>query len=478
MRRRLAPVAAGLLVAASMPPWGWWPLAFVGCAWYARLAGRSRTPFRTGALWALGWFLPSLVWMWWLTAPGYVAACAAFAAMHGAAGALSTVIGRAAPHLHRPALIATHALAETARLSVPFGGVPLATIAISQSQSPFARFATVGGAVLVCWVVLAVAFSERKLRALAVSLVVLAVAAPFTSVRADGEARFAVVQGGGEQGTHAIDTDPRAVFDAHIDATRTVTDGSALTAVVWPENVINISGRGTFEGSAEHAAVTAEARRLGVPFVVGITENSPDGRGFTNAQVVVQPDGTVTARYDKRRRVPFGEYMPMRGVLDAIGAPVELVPRDAVAGTGPAFVDANDVRMAVAISWEVFFGGRVNEGVEAGGRVIVNPTNGSSYTLTVLQTQQLASSRVRAREQGRWVVQAAPTGFSAFVSPSGTVTERTSIGERRVITETVGLRSGSTPYARTGNAPYIWALLLWLCALSIGASRANKKGRS
>ena len=168
----------------------------------------------------------------------------------------------------------------------------------------------------------------------------------------------------------------------------------------------------------------------------------------------------------------------MRGVLDAIGAPVELVPRDAVAGTGPAFVDANDVRMAVAISWEVFFGGRVNEGVEAGGRVIVNPTNGSSYTLTVLQTQQLASSRLRAREQGRWVVQAAPTGFSAFVSPSGTVTERTSIGERRVITATVGLRSGSTPYARTGNAPYIWALLLWLCALSIAASRANQKGRS
>lgn len=478
MRKQLAPAAAGVLVAASMPPWGWWPLAFVGCAWYARLAQRSRHPFRTGALWALGWFLPSLVWMWWLTAPGYVAACAAFALLHGSAGAMSSVIGRAAPHLHRPALVATHALAETARLSVPFGGVPLATLAISQSQSPVARFATVGGAVLVCWTVMGIAFSERKVRAAAIALVVLVFAAPFGSVRDDGEARFAVVQGGGEQGTHAIDTDPRAVFDAHIAATHTVTDGDGLTAVIWPENVINISGRGVFEGSAEHAAIGAEARRLGVPFVVGITENSRDGRGFTNAQVVVQPDGAVTARYDKRRRVPFGEYMPLRGVLDAVGAPVELVPRDAVAGTGPAFVDANDVRMAVAISWEVFFGGRVNEGVEAGGRVIVNPTNGSSYTLTVLQTQQLASSRLRAREQGRWVVQAAPTGFSAFVSPSGQVSERTSIGERRVIVATVGLRSGSTPYARTGNAPYIWALLLWSCALSISASRANKKGRS
>jgi apolipoprotein N-acyltransferase len=194
--------------------------------------------------------------------------------------------------------------------------------------------------------------------------------------------------------------------------------------------------------------------------------------------VVVQPDGRISDRYDKKRRVPFGEYMPLRGVLDALGAPVELVPRDAVAGTSPAFVDVNGVRIAVAISWEVFFGGRVNEGVAAGGRVVLNPTNGSSYTLSILQTQQLASSRIRAREQGRWVIQAAPTGFSAFVSPEGKVTARTTISERRVIVGTVTLRTGRTPYSRLGNAPYIGALLLWLCILSLRAARANRIGRS
>jgi apolipoprotein N-acyltransferase len=479
MVRRLVPsFVAGLLVAASMPPWGWWPLAFVGCAWYARLAERTPMPFRTGMAWALGWFVPSLVWMWWLTAPGYMLACIAFAALHGAAGTVASVVGGAAPHLRRPALVAAHALAETARLSVPFGGVPLATLAISQSQSPLARFATVGGAVLVCWVAMGIAFTEHRTRAVLMAVALLFVAAPFGSVRTDGTARFAVVQGGGEQGTHAVDTDPRTVFDAHIDATRTIDDASGITAVVWPENVINISGRGSFEGSAEKRAVAAEAKRLGVPFIVGITEDAPGGAGFTNAQVVVQPDGSITARYDKRRRVPFGEYMPMRGVLDALGAPVELVPRDAVAGTGPAFLDANNVRAAVAISWEVFFGGRVNEGVASGGRVILNPTNGSSYTLTVLQTQQLASSRVRAREQGRWVVQAAPTGFSAFVSPDGSVIERTRISERRVITAGVELRSGRTPYSRTGNEPWVLALVAWLCVLAMRAGRANRRGRS
>jgi apolipoprotein N-acyltransferase len=267
------------------------------------------------------------------------------------------------------------------------------------------------------------------------------------------------------------------VFEAHLATTRTITPRADRTAVVWPENVINITGDGTFAASRERDEIAAEARRLGVPFVVGITEDTGDGR-FTNAQVVVQPDGSVTDRYDKKRRVPFGEYMPMRSILDSLGAPVELVPRDAVPGTAPGHLDVDGVRMAVAISWEVFFGGRVNEGIDGGAQVIVNPTNGSSYTWTILQTQQVASSRIRAREQGRWVLQVAPTGFSAFVSPDGEVLERTGISERRVIERTVDLHTGRTPYSRLGNAPYIWALLAALGFLLLRARGANRRGRS
>ena len=64
--------------------------------------------------------------------------------------------------------------------------------------------------------------------------------------------------------------------------------------------------------------------------------------GFRNAQVIVTEDGEVIDRYDKVRRVPFGEYVPLRGLLEALGAPIDLVPRDAVAGTGPAYLDLPD----------------------------------------------------------------------------------------------------------------------------------------
>lgn len=279
--------------------------------------------------------------------------------------------------------------------------------------------------------------------------------------------RVVAVQGGGPQGTRAIDTNPRDVVVRHLQATRTVEAPSGddapvdvpIDLIVWPENVIDVDD---FETSPEFDEVVAEARRLDAPIAVGITEDVDDAT-FTNAQVVVTQEGTILDRYDKVRRVPFGEYMPLRGLLKTLGAPVDQVPRDAVAGTGSAYLDIPiqgvEERASVAISWEIFFGGRVREGVEAGAGFVLNPTNGSSYTWTVLQSQQVASSRLRAQETGRWVVQVSPTGFSAVVDPEGRVYDRTRVSEQAVLDRVIQIRSGDTIYVSLGDGPWIVLLL-------------------
>src|SRR4051795_3558194 len=85
-RRLILPgrcVLAGLCIAASVPPWGWWPLAFVGIALLDRLiAGQPRRArFLRMSLVAACWLYPSTVWMFDLTAPGYLIASAFYAAM-------------------------------------------------------------------------------------------------------------------------------------------------------------------------------------------------------------------------------------------------------------------------------------------------------------------------------------------------------------------------------------------------------------
>jgi apolipoprotein N-acyltransferase len=320
--------------------------------------------------------------------------------------------------------------------------------------------------------------TQRRIRVALTLLILIGAASRWDGTTDTGRTvHLTAIQGGGEQGTHAIDTDPRDVFLRHLALTKSLQPDATRTAVVWPENVINVSATGLFFDSREYSELLTESRRLKVPFVVGITEDAGD-KAFTNAQVVIDPIEGITSRYDKVRRVPFGEYVPMRSLLASLGAPTHLVPRDARSGDARGWIDIANERASVAISWEVFFGGRVNEGIVDGAGYIINPTNGSSYTWTILQTQQVASSRLRAQEQGRWLLQISPTGFSAFVDPDGRVHDRTQISEAAIIDRTIPIRSGRTLYSRAGNAVYIALLIAGAILIARRSRRAFPRGAS
>ncbi len=208
------------------------------------------------------------------------------------------------------------------------------------------------------------------------------------------------------------------------------------------------------------------------------------GRGepgrITNAQVVVTPDGEVTSRYDKVRRVPFGEYVPMRGLLEALGAPVDQVRTNAVPGTTPAVIELPDgTKLGVVISWEVFFGGRAREGVKHGGVGHHQPD----------QRRQLhghrASRPSRSRRAG-----CAPSRPGAGscrprrqASPRscrrrGVVHQRTGVSERAVITREIDLRSGRTWYMTIGDGPWIVVVLVFLVAVWFAAGAALDRRRA
>jgi apolipoprotein N-acyltransferase len=484
-------LGAGALTALSLPPWGFWPLAFIGVVLFDVCLGANptrRERFRFGALFGAGWMYLGMGWMVQLTPPGYIAAGLIFTTFHSvAAGFAPTgrwrVIGRPA----------AHTLVEALRLSFPFGGVPLATLGVSQVGGPFADIAAVGGVILLTWAVFQIGFAltetassvwqpiwrswrsspevtPHRIGRIAVAVViVLMLFAPNGSATGD-VLSVAVVQGGGRQGTSALEVPSSLVTQRHLEATATIGIDRDVDFVLWPENTIDVDDQRStpefedFSNSPIRDAVAAEAARLDAPIAVGITEDTrvedPASSRYTNAQVVVTPDGEIVSRYDKVRRVPFGEYVPFRGVLEKISSAVDQVG-EAVAGTERAFLDlpatddAPSVRMATVISWEVFFGGRAREGVVDGATVIINPTNGASYTGTIVQTQQVASSRLRAIETGRWVIQAAPTGFSAIIDADGTVLQRTAVSEQRVLYADVPLRTGSTWYRTIGDGPFI-----------------------
>ena len=457
-------IAAGLAIAASIPPWGWWPLAFVGIALLDHLIADQPWPARFRRTWlvAAAWLFPAMLWMFDLTAPGYPVAAALFAGYFGLAAAL-TPGGR-----HRRVVLpGAIALAELARWSWPFGGVPLAHLAMSQVETPLLGLARLGGPLLVVVAVVIVgqalaAVAARDLRpaGLGMSVVVVLLVAALAHPRSDvvDEIDVALVQGGGPQRTRASSDQQPVVLGRHVEASRLVE--GPVDLIVWPENVVN-PGRFLSEAAArsivEQVAADNDASVLAGWFL-------PISDAFTvNYQSTITPDGTEIDRYDKVQLVPFGEFVPLRGLIELLND--EIPGRDVLRGETAPVLDTPVGPVGVAISWEGFFETRSRHAVREGAQLLTNPTNGSSYWLTQVQTQQLASNQLRSVENDRWVLQVAPTGFSAIIDPDGTVIQRTGISERAVLQAPVELRDGRTLASRVG----FWPVLIYgLAALLLG----------
>lgn len=497
---------AGLFMALSVPPWGFWPLAFIGLAiFYRRLAGLSaRGRAGTGLIVGIFMFGPTLYWATNFTYPGWVILVlleSGFLAV--AAGLVPADRGRAVAF---PGLMV---LAEAGRGAWPFGGLPMGGLDLGQVGGPLAPAARVGGHLLLVGLscILGVALAEllapripsadrpcrwlwgpRNLRGCLASrrrsalvaamiLVVVFISAAATTAPDGGPSlrhvQVAVVQGGGPRGFRQIDVNPNRAFQAQVDASAGLHP--PLNLVLWPENVLNLDR--PLVGSPQAATVSMLASQLGTTVVAGVTE--PVGqRRFRNIAVAWGPAGDIIGHYDKVHRVPFGEYVPWRSFFSHL-ADLSPVPRDAIPGHGPALLRTPAGPLGVTISYEVFYAGRARSAVRAGGQILVVPTNAASYARSQVPTQEVAAARLRAIEEGRDLAQAGPTGYSAVIDNRGRVRARSVLGRAQVIEAVMAERNGSTLYERFGDLPVL-ALALggWVFSLACRLRRPNRRSPS
>ena len=278
--------------------------------------------------------------------------------------------------------------------------------------------------------------------------------------------RVAIAQGSGPLGVRSTDAGQEAAYAAHMAATKLIT--KPVDLVLWPENVINVAN---FATSPKRTEIGQLATALNAPIIAGVVEDDPDPARFLNFSIVVGPGGDIgdgrSNRYDKVRRVPFGEVVYFRSFLKKFSS--ALPKSDMRPGTRPAVIATPFGPMAIIISYEGFFDDRARSGVRAGGQALLIPTNASSYTSSHVPTQQIAAARLRARETGRFVAQAAPTGISAILTPTGHIITRSAIQQRVALQATIMLRRGLTPYARFNDTPALALFaLIGLAAWLIG----------
>ena len=362
------------------------------------------------------------------------------------------------------ALAGTWTLAELLRWSWPFGGVPLANLAIGQVAGPLAPVLRVGGALLLlarhgagrpgggrggapargappagCW---------SPVVAGAWSLVVIAPRGH------DGRARprSRWCRAAASRAPAQTDTGVVEVFERHVDATALVRAAGRPGRVARGRDRHRRAASSTTRG---RDVVGDLARELGAPMVVGTVEDA-------GPEPLPQQRGARRRRRQRRR--PLRQGAP--GALRRVRARSARCS-SAVAGDALPDRDARDRRAAGRRStcragsagWPCPSRGR-SSSPTAPARAwrpapvwCSTPPTASSFTGTIVQTQQVASSRMRAIETAAGWPRSPPPGFSAVVDDHGRVLERTSVSERRVIQREVQLREGLTIYTRLGNAP-------------------------
>jgi apolipoprotein N-acyltransferase len=489
----LSPILAGLLCTLSVPPFGLWPLGIAGLGVLALTLAQyptgpsAKQRAKNAMLFGLALYGPSLWWMAAFTLPGAI-----FVAT--LESAITALVFAFLPRKHAAALTPVGiVLADSLRSLWPFGGLPLGGLDLGQSTGPLARSAAYGGRLLVIGLAATLgtvgAFLTRSHFAkagvdgdhghghdttrnstrtkLLAGLGVLLIAAtalmwwaPTGTHNMGRSVRIAIVQGGGPRGNLASADNARRTFEAHFEATAQLKKQQGIDMVLWPENTVSVN---KLETSREFARLLAQSRSLNAPFLLGVVEDADD-KFALNEQAVLDPNGTVTERFEKVRRVPYGEYFPFRKTIEKYNlAPIP--KRDFRPGTRAGTLDAVGTRFAVSISYEGFFDDRSRGGVRAGGRALLIPTNASSYTTTQVPTQQIAAARLRAIETGRWTVQAGPTGLSVVATPDGELRWRSELEKRETFVARIPLRDGFTPYVRFNDAP---VLAVTLAALMLG----------
>ncbi|MFG3039682.1 apolipoprotein N-acyltransferase [Streptomyces sp. NPDC048330] len=488
--RSLLAVGCGALPALAFPApglWWWAYLALVPWLLLIRTAPGARRAGLDGWLGGLGfvlalhhWLLPSLhVFLFPLAAllgllwlPWGVLVRALLGGPPSATRAAAALLAVPSGWL----------LVELVRSWEGLGG-PWGLLGASQWQVPAAlRLASVGGVWLVSFVVVAVntaavllAVGPRSVgfAGLTACALVAATAAWGVPVpRETGTVRVAMVQPGVFDGP---DGPGRRLARAE-ELTRSLA-GERLDLVVWGESGVGADPAGD---PALAARLAALSRAVDAPLLVNVDARGADRPGIHKSAVLVGPGGLTGDRYDKMRLVPFGEYVPARGLLGWVTSAGRAAEEDRRRGTEPVVMSlpareagVPGLRVGPLVCFESAFPDMSRHLVREGAALLVVQSSTSTFQDSWAPAQHASLAALRAAETGRPVVHATLTGISAAYGPDGRPGGPSlGTGASAAVVRELPLSEATTLYVRWGDWPVYGALAVVGAVCAAGAAGA------
>jgi apolipoprotein N-acyltransferase len=344
-----------------------------------------------------------------------------------------------------------------------WGGISLVSLAV----------AVLGVGLLLAWEVL---ISDRsrglepgKLMAALAPMLVLVLLAVLTPAAWKAQApakhtlRVVAIQGNANAGLFA-NPDPGSILAKHLTVTEdylAANPRNNFDLMVWPENSADVN---PLTNPIAANLVRSVVARTGKPLLVGsITQSGSD---IYNSGLLFTPGTDAVTIYDKRRPVPFGEYVPDRGVWRQFAPSlIDLISRGYSFGQRPGVMAAAGTSIGDLICFEIGIDEIPHDLVTGGASVIISQANNADFGHTAEAFQQEALVRLQAIATGRAVVHASTVATTEIVAPTGKVLAGTQPFRRDWAVATVPLETGLTPAMRF----FGWVDYLALIAAALAA---------
>jgi len=499
-----AAVAAvgGLLIAISFPAFNFWPGIFLGY-FLLLLAIRQLGFFKAFLVgFIAGFAFFGLVTKWLTTYLGPVpwfALSLVQGMMIGLATAVAAVVwrwlrtlnlGRSAPFVIAFALGAIFTAREYWAGVFPFGGMPWARAGLSLVDTWLARWVYFVDIAGLTWLIVfltalfAIKFVDPQpegsglyrrwisfMPTAAASLLVLGIPALIV-LDASGTAgtlKVAAVQGNANAGLFAVNP-PGSILDKHLQVAKEVVarpEAADLDLMVWPENSADLDPT-TMVAPAQKITRFVD-QELKAPLLFG--NKTFRGSDFYNEVDLWVPEKGLADTYQKKRPVPFGEYVPNRPFFMALAPDmIGLIGWDMSSGTRDGIFELpNGAKVGSLICFEVTFDYLGYDLVNEGAQALMIQTNSSDFGKSEQGVQQAAVSRMRAIETGRTVVSISTVGLSGIYAADGSVIQELKPFEPGAMVEEIALRNEITPAVRFGRyiEPTAFALALMLFPIAV-----------
>ena len=224
--------------------------------------------------------------------------------------------------------------------------------------------------------------------------------------------------------------------------------------LIWPETAVPsfYHQAGKFLDTVRELALYNETT-----FLTGIPVYDEDKRQYFNSIVMLnRPDSF----YHKKHLVPFGEYFPRitHPLMNLLGIPIS---NFSPAEDNQYMLETDKAVLGLSICYEDAYGSIVRKALPKAD-VLFNVSNDAWFGDSIAAHQHLQIARMRAIENGRYLVRATNTGVSAIINEKGKITLRSPQHEPDTLTGEIKLFSGSTMFSRYGNSLIIISCLVLL----------------